>query len=82
MYVKDENGVIARDENGAVVEGTKTKQIIYEIPGYIDFVKEFSEYYKGDSVNPSLDVSTVNVELEKSTPVWLAFLPYIIVILS
>ena len=81
VYVKDENGVIARDENGAVVEGTKTKQIIYEIPGYIDFVKEFSEYYKGDSVNPSLDVSTVNVELEKSTPVWLAFLPYIIVIL-
>ena len=91
VYLPDENGVIPReeikDENGNVIgygkvlSGTATKEIVYEIPAYIDFVKEFSDYYKGDSVNPSLDVDTIDVELEKSTPFWLAFLPYIIVIL-
>ena len=81
VYLPDESGVIARDESGKVLEGSKTKEIVYEIPAYIDFVKEFSDYYKGDNANASLEVDTIDVELEKTTPVWLAFLPYIIVIL-
>ena len=91
VYLPDEDGVIPREEikdaegnvigYGKVLSGTATKEIVYEIPAYIDFVKEFSDYYKGDNVNPSLEVDTIDVELEKSTPFWLAFLPYIIVIL-
>ena len=82
VYKPDENGVIPRDpETGKVLSGTATEEIVYEIPGYIDFVKEFSNYYKGENANISLDVESIDVELEKSTPVWLAFLPYIIVIL-
>ena len=91
VYLPDEDGVIPREEikdaegnvigYGKVLSGTATKEIVYEIPAYIDFVKEFSDYYKGENVNPSLEVDTIDVELEKSTPFWLAFLPYIIVIL-
>ena len=82
VYQPDENGIVPRDpETGKVLSGTATKDIVYKIPGYIDFVKEFSNYYKGENANKSLDVESIDVELEKSTPVWLAFLPYIIVII-
>ncbi|MBQ8849934.1 MAG: ATP-dependent zinc metalloprotease FtsH [Clostridia bacterium] len=81
VYLPDASGVIPRDENGVVLSGTKTDEIVYEIPSYIDFVKEFSVYYKGENRNPSLDVDTVDVELEKTTPAWLVFLPYAIVLI-
>ncbi len=63
------------DENGNVL-GEPT-EIIYEIPGYVDMVNRLEKY----NGNSNLVLSECDVQPEKTTPVWLAFLPYIIVIL-
>ena len=52
------DGTIPRNESGAVVEGTPTKTITYDIPAYVDFVRQFSSYYQGDGANQSLDVAS------------------------
>ncbi len=79
VYGTDENGNIAKDENGNIV--APTSEIVYEIPAYIDFVARFEDYYQGEGRNQNLVVEECDIQPEKTTPVWLAFLPYIIVIL-
>ena len=68
------------NEDGTVAEGTKTNIITYDIPAYIDFVGQFSKYYQGNDVNKNLNVSECNIEPEKTTSIWLMFLPSIIII--
>ena len=77
VYVLDENGNLPVDKNGALIEGTPTKTIGYQIPSYVDFVGQFTEYYKD---NQNLNLANCDVQPEATTPVWVAFLPYIIVI--
>ena len=63
----------------------KTTDIVYEIPAYIDFSKVADKYIELRNTEESgftkLVVDDCDIEPEKTTPVWLAFLPYIIVIL-
>ena len=63
------------DENGEILE--QTKSVEFQMPLYIDFAEEFGEYYKG---NENLILSKCDIQPEKQTPLWVAFLPYIIVI--
>ena len=70
---------IPRDENGKIT--ASTSKVIYKMPAYIDFAEHFSEYYQGEGKNQNIVVEDCDVKREQSTPVWLAFLPYIIVIL-
>ena len=66
-------------------ETESTSEIIYEIPAYIDFSKVADKYIELRNTEGSgyvnLSVGECDIEPEKTTPVWLAFLPYIIVIL-
>ena len=63
----------------------KTTDIIYEIPAYIDFSEVADKYIELRNTEGSgyvnLSVGECDIEPEKTTPIWLAFLPYIIVIL-
>jgi len=79
VYLPSADGTIPRDENGVVVEGTATKEIVYDIPAYIDFVGQFEEYYHGEP-NKSLNVELCDIKPEKTTSIWLMFLPTIIII--
>ncbi len=79
VYQTDESGNIPRDENGNIT--ASTSEIVYEIPSYIDFVARFQQYYQGDGRNVNLVLDECDIQPEKTTPVWLAFLPYIIVII-
>ncbi len=75
VYHTDENGEIPRNENGEIV--AQTRIVGFQLPAYIDFTEEFGEYYKG---NENLILADCDIQPEKQTPLWVAFLPYIIVI--
>ena len=80
VYKLDENGQLPTDEKtGTVLEGTQTQEIGFQIPAYIDFTAEFGDYYKGESANVNL--TDFDIQPEATTPLWVAFLPYIIVII-
>ena len=79
VYEVDESGNIPRDENGNIT--AKTSEIVYKMPAYYNFIEDFSDYYKGEGKNQNIVVEECDVEREKTTPFWLAFLPYIIVII-
>ncbi len=73
VYQLNEQGELTRDENGAITAPTKI--IGFQIPNYIDFTNEFGEYYKNNT-----NLVGYDIQPEKTTPLWVAFLPYIIVI--
>ncbi|MBQ9782974.1 MAG: ATP-dependent zinc metalloprotease FtsH, partial [Clostridia bacterium] len=75
VYELNEAKEIARDESGAITATTKT--IGFQLPSYIDFTEEFSPYYENSQ---NIDLSKCDIQPEKTTPIWVAFLPYLIVI--
>ncbi|MBQ9086474.1 MAG: ATP-dependent zinc metalloprotease FtsH [Clostridia bacterium] len=76
VYQLNEAGELPTDpETGKVLTGTTTKEIGFQLPSYIDFTQEFSEYYKNNQ-----NLTKYDIQPEKTTPLWVAFLPYIIVI--
>ena len=77
VYVLDENGEHPVDEAGKLLEDATTKTIGFQLPSYVDFVGQFTEYYKD---NENLNLANCDVQPEATTPMWVAFLPYIIVI--
>ncbi|MBO5938097.1 MAG: ATP-dependent zinc metalloprotease FtsH [Clostridia bacterium] len=76
VYYTDENGEIPRNENGEII--AQTHIVEFQMPSYISFTEEFGEYYKG---NENLILDECDIQPEKQTPLWVAFLPYIIVII-
>ncbi len=77
VYTLDENGKLPVDEAGAVLPDTATKTIGFQLPSYIDFTDEFSKYYE---TNQNIVIENCDIQPEATTPIWVAFLPYIIVI--
>ncbi len=73
VYVLDESGELIRNEAGEITSSTKT--IGFQLPAYVDFTREFSEYYKNN-----VNLKSYDIQPEATTPLWVAFLPYIIVI--
>ena len=77
VYQLNADGTLPTDPaTGAVVEGTPTKEVGIQLPGYIDISGEFSEYYKNNQ-----NLKNYDIQPQKTTPIWVAFLPYIIVII-
>ena len=77
VYSLDAEGKLPTDpETGLVADGTPTKEIGLQLPGYIDFAGEFGEYYKNNQ-----NLTAYDIQPQKTTPIWVAFLPYIIVII-
>ena len=77
VYQLNADGTLPTDPaTGAVVEGTPTKEVGIQLPGYIDITGEFSEYYKNNQ-----NLKNYDIQPQKTTPIWVAFLPYIIVII-
>ena len=78
MYVyqlNEDRSDLVRDEAGNPIQ--EATPIGFQLPAYIDFTDEFSKYYE---TNTNIDLEKCNIHPEKSTPLWVAFLPYIIVI--
>ncbi|MBQ8332088.1 MAG: ATP-dependent zinc metalloprotease FtsH [Clostridia bacterium] len=75
VYVLDENGNLPVDEAGNVIAGSDTKTIGFQLPTYIDFTREFNEYYK-----TNVNLQKYDIQPEATIPFWVQFLPYIIVI--
>ncbi|MBE6666938.1 MAG: ATP-dependent zinc metalloprotease FtsH [Ruminococcaceae bacterium] len=74
-----ESGDLLRDPTGKVV--STTKEVGFQLPSRVEFEEQFSEYFMGETANKNLSVTECDIQPEKQTPIWLAFLPYIIVIL-
>ena len=79
VYETNEKGEIAKDEAGNITAATKS--VMYKIPSYLDFASLFEKYYMGETTNANLDIKACNISPEKSTPVWLMFLPFVIIII-
>ncbi|MBE6546355.1 MAG: ATP-dependent zinc metalloprotease FtsH [Ruminococcaceae bacterium] len=77
VYTLDENGKLPVDGEGALLPDTATKTIGFQLPTYIDFTDEFSKYYE---TNQNINLEDCDILPEATTPIWVAFLPYIIVI--
>ena len=75
VYVLDENGNLPTDEAGNLIAGSATKTIGFQLPAYIDFTREFNEYYKTNT-----NLQRYDIQPEATIPIWVQFLPYIIVI--
>ena len=74
VYELNENGEIARDENGEIT--AQTKEIGYQLQSLGLFVEDCSEYYKSNE-----NLTKYDIKPEATTPLWVMFLPYIIVII-
>ncbi len=75
VYVLDENGNLPTDEAGNLIAGSATQTIGFQLPAYIDFTREFNEYYKTNT-----NLQRYDIQPEATIPIWVQFLPYIIVI--
>ena len=66
---------------GLFPENAKTETVGYQLQSLGLFVEDLNQYYVGDGVfPPNQNLVEFDIQPEKETPVWLAFLPYIIVI--
>ncbi len=68
------------DSNGNVETSSPTKEIGWQIPSYVDFASHFEKYYMGENKNVNLNMEDCDIQPEKTVPVWMMFLPYIIII--
>ncbi len=73
VYVLNENGELIYNEAGQITSATKT--IGFQLPAYVDFTREFSDYYENN-----VNLKSYDIQPEATTPLWVAFLPYLIVI--
>ncbi len=69
-------------ETGLVIpDDTKTKVVGYQLQSLGLFVEDLNHYYVGTDTSPAnTNLQEFDILPEKETPLWLAFLPYIIVI--
>ena len=76
VYKLNEAGELPTDpETGKVAAGTATTEIGLQLPTYIDFTEEFGDYYRNN-----VNLTSFDIQPQKTTPIWVAFLPYIVVI--
>ena len=73
VYVLNENGEIVRDESGKITNETKT--IGYQLHSLAIFHEDCQEYYINNA-----NLTSYEFEPEKTMPWWIAFLPYLIII--
>ena len=76
VYVLDENGKLPTDEEGNPTSDTKT--VGYQLRSLSDFRDECSQYYIKNSSDTNLE--SFEFEPETVLPWWVAFLPYVIII--
>ncbi len=71
-----------RDASGAVIpDAAKVKTVGYQLQSLGLFVEDCGRYYAGSDLIPAnSNLESFDIQPEKETPLWLAFLPYIIVI--
>ena len=73
VYELNENGELTVDASGAIV--AQKKEIGYQLQSLGLFVEDCGEFYKTNK-----NLTTYDIQPEKETPMWVAFLPYIVVI--
>ena len=73
VYVLNENGELVRDESGKITNETKT--IGYQLHSLAIFHEDCQEYYINNA-----NLTSYEFEPEKTMPWWIAFLPYLIII--
>ena len=78
VYVLDSEGNLPVDENGKPTSDTKT--VYYQLRDLASFRSECSRYYTGPERNSNLS-ATFEFEPQTTLPWWVAFLPYLIVII-
>ncbi len=76
-YYLTMNVYTQKNEDGSVNTSGKKQVVGYQIPSYVDFVTQFDKYMDND---PNDNLKEYNLEPEKSTPIILMFLPYIIIL--
>ena len=73
VYELNEDGTLTYNESGAIV--SKQKTVGYQLQSLGLFVEDCGTYYKTNK-----NLISYDIQPEKATPLWLAFLPYIVVI--
>ena len=73
VYLTDETGEIPRNDKGEII--AQTKEIGFRIPSFVNFNEEFGEYYKNNE-----NLTSYDIQAKEPTPLWVSFLPTIIVI--
>ena len=76
VYALDSDGNLNYDEDGDITNDTKT--IGYQLRNLEDFRAECEKYYIKDSADTNIE--KFDFEPQTSVPWWVAFLPYVIVI--
>ena len=74
VYVLNENGEIERDEDGNILSDTKT--IGYQLYSLAIFHEDCQEYYLNNE-----NLESYDFEPETTMPWWVAFLPYLLIII-
>ena len=77
VHVLDENGNLPKDENGNPTSDTKT--VGYQLRSLAEFRDECSKYYIKNANETNL--KSFEFEPETVLPWWVAFLPYLIIII-
>ena len=77
VYVLDSDGNLNYDEDNEITNDTKT--IGYQLRDLDSFREECSKYYTGPDKNQNLSTD-FDFEPQTTLPWWVAFLPYVIVI--
>ncbi|MGM9682442.1 MAG: ATP-dependent zinc metalloprotease FtsH [Eubacteriales bacterium] len=73
VYVLNESGELTLDDDGNITNATKT--IGYQLQSLDLFVRDFSEYYKGN-----VNLTKFDIQPETVMPWWVSLLPYVIII--
>ncbi|MBQ2999192.1 MAG: ATP-dependent zinc metalloprotease FtsH [Clostridia bacterium] len=73
VYQTDENGEIPRNDQGEIT--AQTQVIGFRVPAFVNFNEEFGEYYKTNE-----NLIEYDIQAKEPTPLWVSFLPTIIVI--
>jgi len=73
VYQTDENGEILRNENGTPI--VQNEKVGFRVPTFVNFNEEFGEYYKNNE-----NLTAYDIQAKEPTPLWISFLPTIIVI--
>ncbi len=73
VYQTDETGAILLNQNGEPI--VKPEKIGFRVPSFVNFNEEFGEYYKNNQ-----NLKSYDIQAKEPTPLWISFLPTIIVI--
>ena len=73
VYNLNENGELVYNENGVILNTTKTVE--YQLQSLGLFVEDCSEYYQNNQ-----NLVAFDIEPEKVMPWWVSLLPYVLII--